>query len=64
MMPETTSLPFKVGERSIVIVKDLPVLQCEGCREYVLADPVMERVERMLEKADAAAELEIIRYAA
>lgn len=59
-----TSLPFKLSERTIVILKDLPVLQCDGCSEYLLDDPVMKRVEEILDKADAAAELEIIRYAA
>lgn len=59
-----TDLPFKISDTTIVILKGLPVLQCENCTEYVLDDPVMERVEEILERADAAAELEIIRYAA
>jgi len=42
---------------TIVILKGLPVLQCDNCREYLLEDVVMHRV-------DTAAELEIIRYAA
>lgn len=29
-----TDLPFKVRETAIVILKHLPVLQCEGCPEY------------------------------
>ena len=59
-----TDLPFKLSETTIVIVKALPVLQCEGCSEYVLEDSVMERVDTILERADPSAELEIIRYAA
>ena len=59
-----SDLPFKLGPQRIVILKDLPVLQCESCGEYLLEDPVMEVVERMLDKVDAAAELEILRYAA
>ena len=59
-----TDLPFKVSETSIVILKGLPVLQCDNCREYLLDDLVMGRVEEILQKADAEAELEIIRYAA
>ena len=59
-----TDLPFKVGEQSIVILKGLPVLQCSGCSEYLLDDPVMKRVEEILGKVDIAAELEVIRYAA
>jgi YgiT-type zinc finger domain-containing protein len=59
-----TDLPFKTSERSIVILKGLPVLQCENCREFLIEDPVMERVESALAKADADVELEIVRYAA
>jgi hypothetical protein len=57
-------LPFKVSETSIVILKGLPALQCDNCREYLLDDVVMSRVEEILKRSDAAAELKIIRYAA
>lgn len=60
----TTDLPFKVSERGIVIIKDLPVLQCENCREYLIEDPVMERVEKILEQGGDALELEVVRFAA
>jgi hypothetical protein len=42
----------------------LPVLQCGKCGENVLEDSVMQRVEDIMQNVDAAAELEIIRYAA
>jgi YgiT-type zinc finger domain-containing protein len=59
-----TDLPFKVDDSSIVIIKDLPVLQCRKCSEYLLKDQVLERLDIILKKLDKAAELEIIRYAA
>ena len=59
-----TALPFKLGKERILIVKDLPVLQCDECGEYLLEDGVMARVEEMIEHSDASAELEILRYAA
>ena len=59
-----TDLPFKVNEKSIVILKELPVLQCRSCAEYLIEDPVMARVEDLLSKVNGAAELEIIRFAA
>ncbi len=59
-----TDLPFKLTEVSIVVLKNVPVLQCDGCREYLLDDPVLERVEKSLENADVAAEIEVFRYAA
>ena len=59
-----TDLPFKVSESSIVILKGLPVLQCDNCSEYVLEDAVMARAEQILGKVDRSAELEIIHFAA
>lgn len=64
LVPTVTDLPFKLNETTIVIVKSLPVLQCERCSEYVLEDAVMERVDVILERSDPRAELEIVRYAA
>lgn len=59
-----TDLPFKLGESTIVIVKNLPVLQCNGCSEYLLEDLVMQKVEEILDQVNREAELEIVRYAA
>ena len=64
LRPMITDLPFKVSERTIVIVKSLPVLQCERCSEYSFEDKTFARVEELLGKADTAAELEIIPFAA
>jgi YgiT-type zinc finger domain-containing protein len=60
----TTNLPFKISALTIVIVKDLPVLQCDNCGEYLIDDPVMKRVDEILGSVNTDAELEIIRYAA
>jgi len=59
-----TDLPFKVGDKTIVILKDLPVLQCESCTEYLLLDGTMKKVDEMLGRVGSEAELEIICYAA
>lgn len=59
-----TDLPFKVGERTIVILKDLPVLQCENCQEYLIDDPTMKRVEGILSSVRGDSELEVVRFAA
>ena len=64
MKSYATNLPFKVNETTIVIPKDLPVIQCNNCEEYLLEDQVMQRIEKILEKVDTSAELEVIRYAA
>jgi YgiT-type zinc finger domain-containing protein len=64
LTPLITDLPFKVSDTIMVILKGLPVRQCDKCSEYWLDDLVMDRVEEILQRSDAAAELEIIRYAA
>lgn len=56
-------MPFKVRINSIVIIKNLPVLQCRNCNEYLIEDPVMERVDVILEKINKTAELEVLNYA-
>ena len=64
MEPVVTNLPFKINTTTIVILKDLPVTQCNNWSQYFLDDPVMERVEEILKNVDTAAELEVIRYVA
>ncbi|MBM3747880.1 MAG: YgiT-type zinc finger protein [Acidobacteria bacterium] len=64
MQQRVTDLPFKLGDRSIVIVRDLPVTQCATCEEYVLAHSVMQQVERILSTTGQHAEIEVVRYAA
>ncbi len=64
MISALTNLPFKLSEERIVILKQLPVLQCASCREYLIEDTVMARVEMLLVRTDSTAELEVLRYAA
>ena len=59
-----TDMPFKTGLRTIVILKELPVLNCGNCGEYLLEDPVMERVEAILARVQHGAELEVVHDAA
>ena len=59
-----TDLPFKVRETGIVILKDLPVLQCENCPQYLIEDAVLAHVDQILHRVDRGTELEIVRYAA
>ncbi|MBI5561759.1 MAG: YgiT-type zinc finger protein [Deltaproteobacteria bacterium] len=58
-----TSLPFKLRQDSIVIIKGLPVLQCQNCNEYLMEDLVMEKVDNILDNTGKTAELEILDYA-
>lgn len=59
-----TDLPFKIGDSSIVILKALPVLQCEQCGDTELEQATMVRVDQLLAGVDRSAELEVIRFAA
>ena len=63
MHEETTDLPFKVGATEIVVVRGVPVLECENCTEYLLLDAAMERIEEILEQRTPAAEIEVVRFA-
>jgi len=64
MEPQISDMPFKLSPKTIVILKDLPVLQCSNCGEYAIEDPIMKKVETLLSRVDQAAELEIVRFAA
>ena len=59
-----TDLPFKVSSTSIVILKRLPVLECENCHEFLIEDQVMKQVEAILSRANSKAELEVVYFAA
>jgi YgiT-type zinc finger domain-containing protein len=58
-----TNLPFKVNHDSIVVIKGLPVLQCQNCSEYSIEDEVMQNVDTILNRIDKTAELEVLSYA-
>lgn len=60
----TTDLPFKLDANTIVIMKDLPVLQCANCPEYLIEDGILRWVDEVLAKVEGGTELEIVRYAA
>lgn len=64
MREMSTDLPLKLSEDRIVIFKQLPVWQCESCREYLIEDPVMGRIDTLLAQTPNRTELKVIRYAA
>jgi YgiT-type zinc finger domain-containing protein len=64
LRPTKSDLPFKATPHTIVILKDLAILQCENCAHCLIEDAVMARVDEILSTIDGAAELEVIPYAA
>ena len=59
-----TTLPLKVRDQTILIIKGVPVRHCARCSEYLLEDAVMAQVDSILAHVNAAAELEVIEFAA
>ena len=59
-----TMLPFKVRDRTIIIVKGVLVRQCARCSGCMLEDAVMAQVDSILAQVDAAAALEVLEFAA
>ncbi len=57
-----TSLPFKMYLTMTVIIKNLPVIQCECCSAHIIDDSVLKRVDEILDNVNTDAELEVIRY--
>jgi YgiT-type zinc finger domain-containing protein len=51
MVQVQADLPFNIRETTTVIVKTLPVLQCQGCGEHSLEDSVVQRLDKILERA-------------
>ena len=59
-----SDFPFRLSPTSIVVIKQLPTLECANCAEVSIEDPVMEKVESLLEQTDATTELAVITYPA
>ena len=64
LQDRVTRLPLRLSDLTIVIIKDLPVLECVNCGECLLPDKVMGRVEQIFDAVHPGSELEIVSYAA
>jgi len=64
LMKVTTDLPFKTDIHAIIIIKNLPVLQCGNCSEYLIEDQIMQRVDDIISNMNRGAEVEILNFAA
>ena len=62
LAPTISDLPFRLSPTTIVVVKRLPVLECDSCAEFSIEDHVMEKVEGLLERVGGAAELAVVAY--
>ncbi len=57
-----TDLPFKLDEHRIIVVKCVPVEQCNFCGEYVLRDLTMQSLDLLIASMDNNVELEVRKY--
>ncbi len=55
-------MPFKISKKSILIIKNLPVLECPDCKEYLIEDAIMENLEKIITGVDEKTKLEIVAY--
>lgn len=62
MRPIVSDLPTKISEQTTVILKGLPVLQCDNCSRYLIEDSVLDRAGQIFSGVGETAKLEIIRY--
>ena len=59
-----TDLPFKVARHAVIVVRGVPVFECQSCPEYLIADSAMERIEDVLAARSPATELEVVSFGA
>lgn len=55
----TSDLSFKTQRHTIVFLKNLPILECTNCGEFLITGREFSRVEEMLAQVHGVAELEI-----
>ncbi len=64
MKKRLTTLPFKISEYKIFVVKSMPAYVCDSCGEVNIEHKVMKKLENIFKSAKKYTELEVIKYAA
>jgi hypothetical protein len=59
-----SDLPFRVNRSAMIILRDLPLMECSECSAYALEDVVMERVHEIVQRLRSPSHLDAVRYAA
>ena len=59
-----TDLPFRVDRSVMIILRELPLIECRECSAYAFEERVMERVHEIVERLRSPAHLDAVRYAA
>jgi len=58
-----SDLPFRVNQSVIIILRDLPLMECTECDAYAFEEKVMERVHEIVERLDSPSHLDAVLYA-
>jgi len=53
-----------VNRSVMIILRDLPLMECSDCGAYAFEERVMERVHEIVERLRSPAHLDAVRYAA
>lgn len=64
MRAVVSDFPFRVNRSVMIILRDLPLLECSECGAYALEETVMERVHEIVEKLRSPSHLDAVLYAA
>jgi len=59
-----SDLPFRVNRSVMIILRDLPLMECSECGAYALEAMVMERVHEIVERLDSPSHLDAVLYPA
>jgi len=59
-----TDLPFRVNRSVMIILRDLPLMQCIECGAYAFEERIMERVHEIVQRLKSPSHLDAVLYAA
>jgi len=59
-----SDLPFRVNRSVMIILRNLPLMQCIECGAYAFEERVMERVHEIVERLDSPSHLDAVLYPA
>ncbi len=57
-----SDLPFRVNRSVMIILRDLPLLDCSECGAYAFEERVMERVREIVQKLRSPSHLDAVLY--
>jgi len=59
-----SDLPFRVNRSVMIILRDLPLMQCTECSAYAFEERVMETVHEIVNRLQSPSHLDAVLYAA